>query len=158
MENYGGKHQDKNTLVKYFNYGSSNTFWRPIYYENKQVITASQDIYIQGNLYIDGSIITPSDERLKYNISAINNETTDKIMNLQPVSFMFRKDNTPHYGFIAQEFENEYPSLVKNKVDEEYVDIKAINYLEIIPLLVSKLQNMQKEINDLQAKLQEVNI
>jgi hypothetical protein len=58
-----------------------------------------------------------------------------------------------HYGFIAQDFEKEYPELVTIKPDKTKQNIKAINYLEIIPLLVSKIQIMQKEIDELREEL-----
>ena len=39
---------------------------------------------------------------------------TDKIMNLKPSAFTFKDDqaNKIHYGFIAQELENEYPEIL----------------------------------------------
>ena len=73
-------------------------------------------------------------------------------MNLKPNSFMFNDDssNRIHYGFIAQDLENEYPELVQNKPNKMYTNnLKSVNYLEIIPLLVHKIQLMQKEIDEL---------
>ena len=79
-------------------------------------------------------------------------------MNLKPSKFTFKDDptNHNHYGFIAQEFENEYPDLISVKPDKNMANIKAINYLEIIPLLVSKIQMMQTEIDELKAKVNEL--
>jgi hypothetical protein len=76
-------------------------------------------------------------------------------MNLQTKEFTFKDDSSKqiHYGFIAQEFEVEYPELVFIKPDKKLNNIKAINYLEIIPLLVDKIQLMQKEIDDLKDKM-----
>ena len=45
--------------------------------------------------------------------------------------------------------EKEFPELVSIKPDKNLANIKAINYLEIIPLLVNKIQLMQKEIDEL---------
>jgi hypothetical protein len=76
-------------------------------------------------------------------------------LNLQTSEFTFKDDSSKqiHYGFIAQEFEKEYPELVFTKPDKNLNNIKAINYLEIVPLLVNKIQLMQKEIDGLKDKL-----
>ena len=58
-----------------------------------------------------------------------------------------------HYGFIAQEFEEHFPELVVSKVDKDIANLKAINYLEMIPLLVHQVQQMQKEIDELKDQL-----
>ena len=77
----------------------------------------------------------------------------DKLLNLNTSQFTFKNDplSNIHYGFIAQEFEKEFPELVTIKPDKNLANIKAINYLEIIPLLVNKIQLMQKEIDELKA-------
>ena len=91
-------------------------------------------------------------------------------MKLKPSQFTFKSDkaNQVHYGFIAQEFEEHFPELVtikpisnlnpnpnmspsKNPITANSQNIKAINYLEILPLLVHKVQSMQLEIDELKA-------
>ncbi len=93
---------------------------------------------------------------MKRNITPITIDTVDKIMNLKPTSFTFKDDssNNIHYGFIAQELEKEYPELIHSKPDLKYAKIKAVNYLEIIPLLVNKIQLMQQEIDMLKSKIE----
>ena len=54
------------------------------------------------------------------------------------------------YGYDARSL---YPELIEIKPDNNYSKIKAINYLEIIPLLVNKIQIMQKEIDELKEKM-----
>lgn len=73
------------------------------------------------------------------------------MLNLKSRQFTFKNDETKqiHYGFISQDFEKEIPELIYSKPDNNNKNVKAINYLEIIPLLVSKIQSMQKEIDDL---------
>ena len=87
--------------------------------------------------------------------------SADTIMKLKPSQFTFKSDNTKkvHYGFIAQELEEQYPELVTIKPNpitypitvNTPKNIKAINYLEILPLLVHKVQSMQQEIDTLKA-------
>ena len=112
-------------------------------------------MYIQGNLYVDGTIINPSDVYLKDNIEDLSTNITDKIMKLRPTQFEFKTDTTKkiHYGFIAQEFEEQFPELVVSKVDKNVANLKSINYLEIVPLLVHQIQRMQNEIDDLRQQI-----
>lgn len=128
---------------------------------NREVITPKSDrhVHISSNLYVDGTICNPSDISLKQNIKGINLETTNKLMKLEPSEFTFKNDptNKIHYGFIAQDFEEKYPELTEIKPDKNNSNIKAINYLELIPLLVCQIQGMQKEITLLNDKLNRVN-
>jgi hypothetical protein len=68
---------------------------------------------------------------------------------LQKKRFEFKKDNKKHYGFIAQDIEKIYPELVNNNE----VGYKTVNYIELIPLLLSKIKDMQKEIDNLKEHL-----
>ena len=162
--NYNGKQPNNTAYIKYFTNGMPINLWKVIPYRKsdysiESTITTSSlktpNLYIHGDLTVDGNIVNPSDINLKQNIESINIDTTNKIMDLKPSSFTFKNDasNNIHYGFIAQEFENEYPELIHIKPDLNYSNIKGINYLEIIPLLVNKIQLMQKEIDMLKTKI-----
>ena len=95
----------------------------------KSVITPSSNksdsLYIPGDIFYDGSLIGVSDMNLKKDISLIKVDTTDKLMNLKPSSFIFKDDslNRLHYGFIAQELENEYPELVQHKPNRSSLNV-----------------------------------
>jgi hypothetical protein len=162
QSNYNGKQANNTAYIKNFTYGTPSNLWKVKDYNvgviSKTVImpTSSkyENLYIPGDLFVDGSIVNPSDINLKKNIKLLNIETSEKLLNLKPTSFEFKDDplNNIHYGFIAGELENEYPELVKTKPDQKYSNIKSVNYLEIIPLLVHKIQQMQKEIDELKSK------
>ena len=122
-------------------------------------------------------IVTLSDYRVKENIKALSNSSSlDNLMNMNVVEYNYnenmiapidegtdtlsvvsqvhkldKEENSilarKHYGFIAQELQQIYPDLVKES-QEGYL---TINYLEIIPLLVSSIQELKAEINTLQA-------
>lgn len=164
--NYGGKIANESAYIKQFFYGIPSNLWKAFpYYDGTTVIptiTPSvakfDSVYIPGNLYVDGAIINPSDICLKENIIPLSLEETNKIMNLKPSKFVFKSDpsNHYHYGFIAQDFEIVYPELISIKPDKNMANIKAINYLEIIPLLVNKIQIMQMEIDELKAKVNDL--
>ena len=48
--------------------------------------------------------------------------------------------------FIAQELEQIYPELVQHN---DSLNCKTINYLELIPLIICKMQKMQTQIDEL---------
>ena len=164
--NYGGKQPNDTAYVKQFIPGTPSNLWMTTKYKyngsKEQVITPSSknydNLYIPGNLFVDGIIVSPSDINLKENIVEISSELTENIIKLKPVQYTFKADKTQqHYGFIAQEFETLFPELVTTKPGKPG-NIMAINYLEIIPLLVSKIQQMQNDINELETQLQTQNI
>jgi hypothetical protein len=76
-------------------------------------------------------------------------------MKIRPTQFVFKSDilKKIHYGFIAQEFEEHFPELVVSKIDKHVANLKAINYLELVPLLVYQIQKMQKEIDELKNQM-----
>jgi hypothetical protein len=159
--NYGARQPNQSAYIKTFHNGETSSLWKILSYINPtttqsvQVLTPSykniQSVYIPGDLFVDGNIISPSDINLKTNIELLDINVTDKLINLKPSSFVFKDDihKKIHYGFIANELENEYPELVQYKPDLKYSNLKSVNYLEIIPLLVHKIQLMQKEIDEL---------
>ena len=160
MANYNGRQPNNTAYIKNFIEEPQINLWTVSSYQKmdgsiKSVITPSSkkydSLYIPGDLFVDGTIFNPSDINLKKNINLIQVDTSDKLMNLKPSSFILKNDtfNHIHYGFIAQDLENEYPELVENKPNKMYNNIKSVNYLEIIPLLVHKIQLMQKEIDEL---------
>jgi hypothetical protein len=167
--NYSGRQANNTSYIKNFVYGTPVSLWKTITYTKldgtkETVITPSsskyENLYVPGDLFLDGSIINPSDINLKKNITLLDANVTDKMMNLKPSSFEFKDDphNNIHYGFIAGELENEYPELVQTKPDAKYSKIKSVNYLEMIPLLVHKMQIMQKEIDELKNVINSSNI
>lgn len=105
--------------------------------------------------------ITDSDRNLKYNIKDINIDVVDK---LRPVQYNLINDDsdTTHYGFIAQDVEQAFlESGVSDKIgivhyDENCKTQERINYAlsydEIIPLLVKKCQELQREIDRLKGE------
>jgi hypothetical protein len=165
IPNYGAKDANNTASVKTFNIGFPPQLWRPILLpssSNIVVITpisGYSNLYIPGNIYVGDSIITISDISVKTNIEKIDDSDIDNIMKLEPKKYnlITNKDKT-HYGFIAQELEQIYPELVTNGIlsteSNEEVSIKSVNYLEMIPLLVNKIQKMQKEIDELKTILQ----
>lgn len=122
-----------------------------------------------GKLTISGTLTQNSDIKLKENISPLEN-VLSKITNIKPVYFEFKdKQAHPagkHIGFIAQEFEKDFPELV-SKDSRGYLSIQYQNVSAILlqaikeqQLIIDKqqqeitlLKNSIKEIETLKAEL-----
>ena len=124
------------------------------------------DVQINANLIIKGNIIQQtslctSDVRLKTDIEDIPLSLSENLMNLTPKQYTYISDEEHklRYGFIAQEVEALFPNLVSDVSDagtdeaDELTKYKAVNYLEIIPILLLKMQDMQKQIDRLNSQL-----
>lgn len=114
------------------------------------------------------SILTPSDYRLKHDIKALSNSCLDKVLNMNIVEFKYKQREfdvignqeenkgkralwydeesafmkNKHYGFIAQELQMIYPDLVVEGED----GYLGVNYIEIIPLLVRSIQELNAKV------------
>jgi hypothetical protein len=157
--NYSGRQGDNTQNIKQFVtsiVGVVDWIYKTIAGSTTKVITPydqTKTVMIPKNLLVLGSINNPSDITLKDNIEQINIDDFNK---LNPVSFTFKDDeqNKKHYGFIAQELETVYPDLV---TDSE-LGFKTVNYIEMIPILLSQMKNMQIEIDKLKDELHKIKI
>jgi hypothetical protein len=162
VANYSGRQPDSTQNIKQFvttTNGIIYWFYKRI---NNEVYVTPADpnktVLIPKDLFVVGSITNTSDVKLKENIEEIPDSKLDHLLNLAPKKYNFISDETKktHYGLIAQELEVEFPELINvmkhevKKGDDTIVeDIKTINYIELIPLLLMKMQKMQYEIDDL---------
>jgi hypothetical protein len=133
--------------------------------------------YFYGNIHITGSIwyatnlVTSSDEKIKTNIVALKtSENKSKLNALNPVKYNLRqkelvsKDSSSvktyydpesdffrktKYGFIAQELKEVYPDLVY----EGEGGILGIDYIGLIPIMVTTIQEQQKRIEELEGRI-----
>lgn len=157
--NYGGKVGGQTVYVKqFFNGTETDASW--IYSNNNNISAMSimpeksdypvfikNDLYVTGNIY--GTLVTPSDIKLKENINDLLDEKCDNILKVIPKSYNYINDENkkPHFGLIAQELEEFFPELVNNTSVNEEDNIKSVNYLELIPLMLVKMKKMQNEID-----------
>jgi hypothetical protein len=153
QSNYGGRQPDNPNFVKQFYYGAEGfVSWIYKKINNVKYITLSdstKNVYIAKDLVVAGSIVNPSDVKVKENIEPLCDEIVNKLTNLKPVRYTYNYEETqkPHFGLLSQDVEPIYPELVM-MIDDE---MKGINYLEIIPILIAKINQMQKQL-DLQEK------
>ena len=158
MANYGGKQPNQSTYQKLFQYGSEST-WNYSTTNGQLLLTPinpKATVYIKSDLFVGGTINNPSDFHLKDNIEELALSLTDNLMNLVPKKYTYKDDNKGkmHYGFIAQEVEEHFPTLVNTvstKINEDEISIKSVNYLEMVPLLLLKIKDLQRQIDELKA-------
>ena len=154
--NYSGRQGDNVQNIKQFvtsSVGVVDWIYKTLSGSIVKVITPydqTKTVMIPKDLLVLGSINNPSDINLKNNIEQIKSDT-NILKDLNPVSFTFKDDdqNKKHFGFIAQELENLYPELVSNNE----LGFKTVNYIELIPIMLCKMQKMQKEIDMLKIAL-----
>jgi hypothetical protein len=139
---YNIKYEKYNEIIDVNRWQRTNNYYqftngilnRGIYYNEGSVgigttsCTASLEIKTGGSLYsiktnnqiwVNNTIITSSDERIKKNICDINdNDALNKIMLIEPKIYNYIDNNrkkTDIYGFIAQQVEEILPEAVRKE-------------------------------------------
>ena len=136
--------------------------------------------YFDGDTYVSGtltanSLVTPSDMRLKENVTLLSEEdgdaTLDNLLGLNVISYNYRHRSceqeadtasamTPsqtgrkalerqrHYGLSAQELQKVYPNLVHEGQD----GYLAVNYTELVPILIRSIQELKAELDEVKGR------
>jgi hypothetical protein len=157
--NYSGRQGDNVQSIKQFvtsSVGVVDWIYKTLTGTIVKVITPydqTKTVMIPKDLLVLGSINNPSDINLKNSVEQIKTDA-NILKNLNPVSFTFKDDdqNKKHFGFIAQELEILYPELVSNNEG----GFKTVNYIEMIPILLSQMKNMQEEIDKLKDEIKKI--
>jgi hypothetical protein len=110
-------------------------------------------LHVVGDTYISGiltatDINSASDIRLKTNIKPFEN-TLEKIVQINGVSFNWIDSNAKSGGIIAQDVEKVFPELVNDG------DHKTVNYNGLIGVLIESIKELKQEVEDLKSKLSE---
>ena len=112
--------------------------------------TSMFGLKINGGIQASEGMIAPtylnsSDERLKKNIETISDNDIDKVKNVDLKSYVFKSDNSKHYGVIAQDVEKAGLSeLVTNGAD----GMKSVDYISLLILKIAELENEIKNLKD----------
>jgi len=127
--------------------------------------------YFNGDVISTTNVFQTSDANLKENIQDLT-DPMSIISQLLPKTYTFKQadnmsmqlPNGTHYGLLSQDVESILPELVKNSVHsarydsmgiEIYpeIEFKALNYIELIPLLIAAIKEQQQIMEGLQAQL-----
>lgn len=125
-------------------------------------VTVSKD----NNTYFAGQVVstldmfatgfqTTSDYREKYDITTLSQETAvDRIKGIRPVNFKYNDTTRLREGFIAHELQEYIPVAVTGVKDG--VVKQTVDKSEVVPTLVAAVQSLINRVEELEAKLREV--
>ncbi len=107
---------------------------------------------VAGNINYSGNLTNISDQRYKTNVQTLSGSLS-KVSSLRGVSYQFNQSGFPeknfddktHLGFIAQEIQKIFPELVSTDQN----GFLAVNYVGLIPVLVSAIQEQKSTIDSL---------
>jgi len=120
---------------------------------------ANWAVYSNGSSYATGTW-QASDSRLKINVAGFDGALS-RIGQLPVKTYHFDNEKHPtlnfptqkQYGIMAQDLEKVFPEMVlesdhyipdeNGELTEETVEIKAVNYVQLIPVLVKAVQEQQ---------------
>jgi hypothetical protein len=134
------------TLVSYGGISVANTV-------NATSTTAGGAVSIAGgmalfkDLYVGGTVTSSSDIRLKRNLRPIKENILDLIDNIRTVKYNNLTDNKDYYGFIAQDFEKDFPELLsRNNQEANY----SLAYDRTPVILMQCIKELKQQNKDLQ--------
>ena len=136
--------------------------------------------YFDGDTYVSGtltanSVVTPSDMRLKENVTLLSEQdgdaALDNLLSLNVISYNYKHrvneqeadtasatiplqaerkplEQQRHYGLSAQELQKVYPNLVHEGQD----GYLAVNYTELVPILIRSIQELKAELDEVKGR------
>jgi hypothetical protein len=124
------------------------------------ILTSNLELYFNGAFRgsfssTNGVYSAVSDERLKSNVQAMS-AVLPKINQLKPVTYQFKNtsDQTAYGGFIAQEVQKVFPSLVTHNVNAERgLDLYSLDYTGFGVIAIKGIQELQQTIQEQQKKI-----
>ena len=135
------------------NRNTTNSSYRPIIYYNDAAGAYRFIVADSGNVTnTNGSYGTISDVRLKENIVDATSKL-DKVNQLKVRNFNLIGDDLKQIGFVAQEFEEVFPSMVEESQDKtpdgEMLETttKTIKTTVLIPILVKAIQELNAKVD-----------
>ena len=110
---------------------SNITYYCNLYINNELIVQSNITAFSEHNVY--------SDSNLKYDFYKIE-DSLENIEKLRPVSFHWKHNDEYEIGFIANELEELFPGLIKER---EY---KMIKENKLIPYLVDSIKTLKNRI------------
>ena len=113
---------------------------------------------ISKDLYVGGTVTSSSDIRLKTNITNFKN-TNDSILhkidNLRTIKYTYKDDesNTPHVGFVAQDFVSDFPEFIRCPKGGFY----SLDYQKISVILLECVKELKTQVHLLKQEIQSKN-
>ena len=127
-------------------YGEYGEFLAP---DEKRKLYFNAEVKILYDLYVRG-VYRYSDVSLKKDIVDMDDNITEKINLLRPVSYTLKSSENKDVGFIAQDVHKIFPLLI-NK--EPKKGLLSIDYSKLTSYLVKGLQETNHKVRELEEKL-----
>jgi len=108
----------------------------------------SGNVYINSNLYISGTVLTPSDSNIKTNIKKIINPI-DKISTINGYTYTRIDTGKQETGLLAQEVINILPEVITYN---EITNFYNISYGNLCGLLVEGIKELNERVKTLEEK------
>jgi hypothetical protein len=130
--------------------------------------------YFNGSVAYTGTLSSTSDIKLKSNIQPYQNGL-NALMQLSPSTYEYKHDGLYRYmklpegkqiGLIAQNIETVLPELIQNaefvslekqegesQPEQVKIEYKSVNYIGLIPVLISAIQEQQQQIELLKKEI-----
>jgi hypothetical protein len=125
--------------------------------------------YFDGNVTVIGTFSNPSDQKFKtYITPLLHTSSLEKLKAVRIYQYLYNQEaypfmsfpETPQTGVIAQELQDVFPELVKTNIHPSYephsendsraatpeVEYLGVDYMGLIPHLISAVQELQKNI------------
>ncbi len=131
--------------------------------------------YFNGNVAYTGTLSSTSDMKLKSNIQPYQNGL-QALMQLNPSTYEYKHDGLYRYmklpegkqlGLIAQDIETVLPELIQtaefvslekqegeSQPEQVKIEYKSVNYIGLIPVLISAIQEQQQQIESLKKEIE----
>lgn len=103
---------------------------------------------ISKDVYVGGTVTSASDIRLKKDVRSLGS-VLNLIDNIETIRYKYnnQEDDVDMIGFIAQDFEENFPELLRKPSDGFY----SLDYSKITVLLMKCVQELKREVEDLKA-------
>lgn len=103
--------------------------------------------------YLDTAYtVSSSSKSVKHDIRMMD-EVGDRLDRLKPVTFIYNRDeqNRKRYGLIWEETVGILPDICIGEIAGPDAD-KAINYVDLVPILLKEIQELRKRVKDMEVK------
>jgi hypothetical protein len=103
--------------------------------------------FAAGRLWTAAGALSGSDATMKTNIQDIRKDESSVVHQLRPRKFQWKGDPSgkPVYGFVAQEVKSVLPQTVSAGANGKL----AMDYQQVIPLLVTEIQDLKQQVENL---------
>ena len=90
--------------------------------------------------------VSSSSERYKKDIQLFEQDYSDNVLKLEPVTFKFKDNDLPSFGLIAEKVYQYYPELAPT--DKDNIPY-TVNYELLSVLLLDQIKKLRIEIDNL---------